>query len=253
MAGRSPLSGARGERVAATVSTPVGRAPVIPVVLLGIGTYLAWFAIHYWDSDTKYPTAPVKAVLTGKPLPPPSGQTPATGIASQVEGSSGGATVTGAGATSTGSAIAGAALKYQGQGYVWGGPAGVPGDWDCSSFVSYVLGHDLGMPLPGGGKYGDQGYPPHSHGPTTLNYLLFGTPVNLSQALPGDLVVSTVHIGIVIGGGKMISAQDPQLGTGVAGYQSGFPGGGPSVRRISTAVSAPNQGQANAGHSGGHP
>jgi hypothetical protein len=59
------------------VRTPVGDAPIIPIILIGIGAYLAWFAIHYWDSSTKWPTDPVKAVLTGKPLPTSSGQTPA--------------------------------------------------------------------------------------------------------------------------------------------------------------------------------
>lgn len=58
--------------------------PVIPVITLGIGAYLTWFGVHYWDSDTKWPTDPVKDVLTGKPLPVPSGQTPATEVASAV-------------------------------------------------------------------------------------------------------------------------------------------------------------------------
>ena len=31
--------------------------------------YLTWFGVHYWRSDMKYPTDPVKAVLQGKPLP----------------------------------------------------------------------------------------------------------------------------------------------------------------------------------------
>jgi cell wall-associated NlpC family hydrolase len=143
--------------------------------------------------------------------------------------------VTAAGGPATGNAISGAALKYQGQGYVWGGPADVPGDWDCSSFASYVLGHDLGMTLPGGGRYGDPGYPPHEHGPTTLQYMLFGTGVNYGSEQPGDLVVSTEHMGIVTGGGQMISAQDPQLGTGTGSYTSGFPGGQPLIRRVASS------------------
>lgn len=51
------------------VRTPVGDAPVIPLALIGIGMYLAWFGVHYWRSDVKYPTGPVKAVLQGKGLP----------------------------------------------------------------------------------------------------------------------------------------------------------------------------------------
>jgi hypothetical protein len=69
----------------ATLSTPVGRVPVIPVIIAGIGAYLAWFAVHYWRSDTKWPTDPVKSVLTGKALPAPSGQTSAASIEASVE------------------------------------------------------------------------------------------------------------------------------------------------------------------------
>ena len=58
------------------VRTPVGDAPVIPLVVLGTGMYLAWFGIHYWRSDTKWPTDPVKAVLQGKPVPGQSTATP---------------------------------------------------------------------------------------------------------------------------------------------------------------------------------
>lgn len=209
--------------------------PVAPLIVLGIGTYLAWFGVHYWGSDTKWPSDPVKAVLQGKPVPVPTGQQSAGQVAAGVEASapaSGAAASTSAVVTGSGSAIAADALKYQGRGYVWGGPADVPGNWDCSSFVNYVLGHDLGMTLPGGGRYGDPGYPPHAHGPTTNSYLLFGQAVNLGSEQPGDLVVSTVHMGIVIGGGNMISAQDPQLGTGIGTYRSGFPGGTPFVRRV---------------------
>jgi cell wall-associated NlpC family hydrolase len=218
------------------------NTPVIPVVTLGIGLYLAWFGVHYWDSTTKWPTDPVKAVLTGKGIPTPTGQTSAASVATEVEaqtGGSSGATGSESGSsgfvapgTPTGTAIASLAQQYVGKGYAWGGPADVPGNWDCSSFCSYVLGHDLGLTLPGGGKYGDAGYPPHAHGPTTLNYLMFGTPVNYGKEQPGDLLVTTEHMGIVIGGGKMVSAQDPQLGTGIGSYGSGFPGGQPFVRRV---------------------
>lgn len=68
--------------MAAGIPTPVGRAPVVPVVLAGLGAYLAWFGVHYWRSDVKYPSDPVKAVLTGKPLPAgtPSGSSPSAAI-----------------------------------------------------------------------------------------------------------------------------------------------------------------------------
>lgn len=55
----------------------MGRAPVIPVILIGVGGYLAWFGIHYWRRDVKWPSDPVKSVLTGKG-PPDPGTAPAT-------------------------------------------------------------------------------------------------------------------------------------------------------------------------------
>lgn len=51
----------------------IGGAPVIPVVIVGIGMYLAWFGVHYWRSDVKYPTDPLKAVLQGQGLPSNAG------------------------------------------------------------------------------------------------------------------------------------------------------------------------------------
>jgi hypothetical protein len=67
--------------VGTQVKTPVGDAPVVPVILLGTGMYLAWFGVHYWRSDMRWPTDPVKAVLQGKGLPTPQ-QTPTAAQAS---------------------------------------------------------------------------------------------------------------------------------------------------------------------------
>lgn len=46
------------------------RAPVIPLLLVGLGAYLAWFGTHYWRQDIRWPSDPVKAVLQGNPAPP---------------------------------------------------------------------------------------------------------------------------------------------------------------------------------------
>jgi hypothetical protein len=51
----------------------MAAAPVIPLAILGTGAYLAWFGVHYWRSDTKWPTDPVKSVLRGQPAPKPAG------------------------------------------------------------------------------------------------------------------------------------------------------------------------------------
>jgi cell wall-associated NlpC family hydrolase len=120
------------------------------------------------------------------------------------------------GGTATGQAIANDALKYKGAGYVWGGPADRPGNWDCSSFVSYVLGHDLNYTLPGGGHYGAAGFPPHQHGPTTTTYHGYGKSITRAQVGAGDLVVWPTHIGIAISNTTMISARSQTSGTGTS-------------------------------------
>jgi Cell wall-associated hydrolases (invasion-associated proteins) len=230
-----------------TIRTPIGTAPVLPVMLMSLGAYLCWFGVHYWRSDTRYPTDPLKAVLTGQPLPVAdrsqdqaalkgvvtSAQAAATASASAGGGISNQPTGPAAGsqAGGGGQAIASAALKYIGASYVYGGQADRVGNWDCSSFVSFVLGHDLGYKLPGG-KWGDPGFPPHAHGPATGNYMMFGKPVTPAQVQNGDLVVSSEHMGIVVAANTYMSAKTPTLGTGMGDYTKNFPGGSPVFRRV---------------------
>lgn len=52
------------------------RAPVIPLLLLGLGAYFTWFGTHYWRRDIKWPSDPVKSALQGKGLPAPGAITP---------------------------------------------------------------------------------------------------------------------------------------------------------------------------------
>lgn len=75
----------------------------LPLIIAGTGIYLAWFAIHYWGSDTKWPSDPVKAVLQGNAIPSPSGAQTAVETASIIEGTSATA-ATGGGAAGGGSA-----------------------------------------------------------------------------------------------------------------------------------------------------
>ena len=137
-------------------------------------------------------------------------------------------------ASGGGDRIAAQALKYIGSGYVFGGRADRVGDWDCSSFVSKVLGQDLGLPLPGGGRWGAPGYPPNAHGPGSTAYMLYGTGIEHSQVQSGDLVVSVEHIGIAISPTQMISAQSPSSGTAIGDFPAGFPAGPPVYRRVTT-------------------
>lgn len=141
------------------------------------------------------------------------------------------------------SAIAAAAAKYNGHSYLYGGhpgPSGT-GPWDCSSFVSWVLGHDLGMSIPGGSwaKVTDNG---NVHGPTTVSYLSWSGAQTIghsaSVARPGDLLVWQTHIGICTSSNEMISAQDEALGTGYASISGAIPGELLFVRRVTLATAA---------------
>lgn len=227
--------------MARQIRTPIGTAPVLPVMIMSMGAYLTWFGVHYWRSDTAWPSDPVKAVLTGKPIPVPDRSADEAAIQGIVDsakamaasgGSVGGSTPAHVGESKGGGdEIAAKALNYIGAGYVFGGKADRPGNWDCSSFVSYVLGHDLGHPLPGG-KWGDPGFPPHAHGPATGNYMMFGKPVTPSQVQKGDLVISSTHMGIVVTTGTYMSAKTPSAGTGLGLYTKNFPGGNPVFRRV---------------------
>jgi hypothetical protein len=225
-----------------------GSTPIIPIVIIGTGLYLAWFGVHYWMSDVKWPSDPIKAVLTGQPIPAggaaPSGflQGVSKGPFPGAGGAAGSAVV-----PSSTDAVAIAALKYQGAGYVWAGPGAPVGNWDCSSFVSKVLGEDLGLPLPGGGHFGDLGYPPHAHGPGSTAYMLYGTGIDQSQVQAGDLIVSVEHIGIAISPTQMISAQQPSTGTAVSSFPAGFPGGPPVYRRVPVSA-APSPALGPIGH-----
>lgn len=156
-----------------------------------------------------------------------SGQSPAEAIAAN--GIIGGKAATG-GSTFTGSmdSIASDAMQYQGQGYVWGGNGSRPGIWDCSSFYSYVVNHDLGIRIPG---YAPHSFGGHGHGPTVAVYRLWSGARTVATPQPGDMVCFGVtHMGIYIGGGKMISALNSSLGTKVTQVFTN-----PTYRRLNAA------------------
>jgi len=123
--------------------------------------------------------------------------------------------------------IASDAQKYAGHPYLYGGAPGPNGTkpWDCSSFVNWVLGHDLGMTLPGNST---PGYNGSSHGPNTISYLGWTGAATISNkasdAQAGDLCVWQTHMGIALGNGNMISALNPSLGTKVTTIAGGSPG-----------------------------
>lgn len=128
--------------------------------------------------------------------------------------------------------------------YRWGG--GNPSGWDCSGFVNYVLGHDLGYVLPGGvrnftGKW---------HGPIVAQYLTWKEAGNIpGPPEAGDLciwagVAAGGHIGIALGADRMISALDPQYGTAVTPIKGWGPSGAPLFyRRVGQIGNLTSQGK----------
>lgn len=47
----------------------IGNVPILPIIAILLGAYLTWFGVHYWRSDIKYPSDPIKSVLQGKGIP----------------------------------------------------------------------------------------------------------------------------------------------------------------------------------------
>jgi cell wall-associated NlpC family hydrolase len=219
-----------------------GDAPIVPIVLIMIGAYLAWFGAKYWeDPKTIWPSDPIKDVLQGKGLPSHATDTTtaieltaaeqqagAAQSAAAASGGSGGGSGGGtSGAAGSPSAIA---QSYVGKlTYVFGGPP-PSGTVDCSSFASKVL-HQAGYSSPGG-----QPYSSSSHGPTTISYLSWNGATTIghsaSDALENDLCVWQTHMGICIGGGKMVSARDSQEGVGEDNIAGDMPNEVLFVRRL---------------------
>jgi len=98
--------------------------------------------------------------------------------------------------TSNLSGIAATAAKYVGVPYVWGGNG--PSGWDCSGFIKYVYAQH-GINIARG----------------TSAILGSGQFVRTSNPKPGDLVFQNGggHVGIYLGGGQMIGAQNPTVDT----------------------------------------
>ena len=193
----------------------------------------AGIALAYAGVTGKSPLGVVRGVITGKSpqsLPATEPIAQSSGLIGQVS-----AGTPYSGGPVTGQVIASDALQYQGHPYLYGGASGPDGSgsWDCSSFVSYVLGHDFGIPIPGGSWAQVTGNG-SNHGPTTLSYLAWGgaKTVPYSQAQPGDLAVWQTHMGIFISSTEMISAEDAQLGTGISQVQGAIPGEILVVRRL---------------------
>lgn len=104
------------------------------------------------------------------------------------------------------------AMGFIGRPYVWGAEG--PDSFDCSGLVKYVFSK-FGVSLP------------HYSGAQ----MSAGEPVaSLSDAKPGDIVVSPTHAAIYIGDGRIINALNPSEGVKVTGlnvFSDGY-----AIRRL---------------------
>lgn len=112
---------------------------------------------------------------------------------------SGSTTAGGSSYSSRGASVAGYALQFVGNPYVWGGSSLTNGA-DCSGFTMSVYAHfGYGLPHSSGSQSG------------------CGRAVSLSELQPGDLVFyrhggSIGHVAMYIGGGRVVHAQCKRTG-----------------------------------------
>jgi len=111
----------------------------------------------------------------------------------------------------SGQAIADFAMQFLGDAYVYAGNQ--PGGFDCSGFTQYVVLNTLGIDI-GHGTAGQTGY---------------GAFVDWGAWLPGDLIffadtfdAGISHVGISLGGGDMIHAENESTGVTISSVYSDY-------------------------------
>ena len=115
--------------------------------------------------------------------------------------------------------IADDAAQYVGKvPYKWGGAD--PSGWDCSGFVTWVLGHDLGYQLPSS-----------SH-TVCMQFYGWSGASKVTSPMAGDLAVWPTHMGIMISSTQMVSALNPSKGTAVSTPAEAMPGTPPTYLRV---------------------
>ena len=112
-------------------------------------------------------------------------------------------------ASGNGSSVVATANQYIGSKYVYGGTT--PSGFDCSGFTSYVYKqYGVNLNRTAAGQYSN------------------GVAVSKSELQPGDLVMfgksGINHVGIYVGGGKMVHAANPSRGVTTDTINSGYYG-----------------------------
>lgn len=156
-----------------------------------------WFKVDA-DGTVGYVSGDYVTLRLTKPAEP----TPETNSGGTTQQPSGGTTPPPSTGSGVGADIAAYAQTFIGVPYVYGGAT--PSGFDCSGFVQYVYKH-FGYSLPRGSN--DQ--------------YRKGTAVSKSELQPGDLIffdngtgTPTSHVGIYIGGGKMVHSTEYNYGNG---------------------------------------
>jgi uncharacterized protein YgiM (DUF1202 family) len=111
--------------------------------------------------------------------------------------------------------VASYAVKFAGSRYVYGGTG--PGGFDCSGLTSYVYGK-FGVRLP--------------HSAAAQYNTSYGAAVgSMDNLAPGDLVFyrgtgghkgGITHVGLYIGGGRMINAMTPRYGVQISNINDSY-------------------------------
>ena len=180
----------------------------IALTSISIGSVLVWSGLKGWNL-----TRTVGEIITGQ-MPKGTEEYALTASSGNV-----------ASPSATSSALANIALSYKGHAYTYGGAPGKDGknNWDCSSFMNWVVGHDGKRAIPG---YGAGQYDGTSHGPPTGSWGIWPglQHIKASEVQAGDIIVWVGHMGMAIDNTHMISALNSKLGTlvtSIAGHGNG--------------------------------
>lgn len=113
--------------------------------------------------------------------------------------------------TGTGEMIVNFAMGYLGSPYVWAGAG--PGGFDCSGFTMFVIANTLDIDI----------------GHNTAGQTAYGAWIDWGSWQPGDLVFfantfkpGISHVGIYIGDGQMIHAENESTGVTISSLYSDY-------------------------------